>query len=166
MPNKSISLEESVRRFWLRVVKGVENECWGWTGVVDKNGYGKFRLAGARGPESASRISYKLNVGTIPKGICVCHSCDNPPCTNPDHLFLGTNWDNQHDMIRKGRARYLVGSDSSMAKLTEEQVREIRNRYQPWKHKTGNNQIALAREFGVNQAQISRILHNSAWQHA
>lgn len=89
-------------RFWERVQK--TDDCWLWTGSTDKDGYGWFWVDGKTA--TAHRFSYALhNDGAIPDGLYVCHSCDNPPCVNPDHLWLGTNQDNMDDCARKGRRR-------------------------------------------------------------
>ena len=92
------------QRFWARVQKS--GGCWEWTGPKG-NQYGHCRMAVRDGKRSRGvqvhRISYELNVGPIPAGLCVCHHCDNPRCVRPDHLFLGTPLDNARDMIAKGR---------------------------------------------------------------
>jgi len=79
-----------------------KNECWIWRGYKNRHGYGQMTLRGGRN-EYSHRLSYNLFVGAIPKGKCVLHKCDNPPCINPDHLFLGTRKDNVTDMDKKGR---------------------------------------------------------------
>lgn len=82
--------------------------CWEWIASKRPSGYGQMttddnRLTTEKRPITASRISFVLFVGPIPPGMLVCHSCDNPGCVRPQHLFLGTNWDNAQDRIKKGR---------------------------------------------------------------
>lgn len=89
-------------RFWEKVnVKGV-NDCWEWNACQYKNGYGKFALTRSNAVYS-HRLAYELTYGSIPNGLYVCHSCDNPRCCNPNHLFAGTQTDNMQDCKRKGR---------------------------------------------------------------
>ena len=77
--------------------------CWLWTGAVDGDGYGVLYNSGD--DRKTHRISWMIRFGPIPKGMSVLHKCDNPPCVNPDHLFLGTALDNMHDAMKKGRAK-------------------------------------------------------------
>lgn len=87
-------------RFWAKVDRG--DDCWEWTGIKDPNGYGR---CGMFGETLAHRVAWKLTREAIPGGLFVLHRCDNPPCCNPDHLFLGTQADNIADMDHKGRRR-------------------------------------------------------------
>jgi len=104
----------------------------------------------------AHRLAWEVEYGPIPKGTCVCHICDNPLCINPEHLFLGTHTDNMNDMVLKGRTQH--GERRHSAKLTEDQVREIRQcRYWP--------QRELSNKFGVSQSTISVILAGKKWKH-
>ena len=86
------------------------DDCWEWKGWKDKDGYGGLSYKGVT--YKAHRVSYELYSGIAPGDKCVCHSCDNPSCVNPDHLWLGTQKENVHDMIAKGRRVLLKGKDS------------------------------------------------------
>lgn len=101
-------------RFWAKVRKS--DGCWSWLATTDNDGYGKIKVSSKDG--LAHRFSWQLHFGPIPKGMRVLHTCDNPPCTNPKHLFLGTNQDNTRDAIAKGRLRFdHEGSFSSGVKV-------------------------------------------------
>lgn len=147
-----------MQRFWELVDRRGPDECWPWLGGIDlPDGYGYF--AGfARLKVRAHRFAYELEVGKIGPGRLVLHSCDNPPCVNPAHLRLGSPADNIDDRRVRGRAPRGVNHHS--AKLTEDQVREIRRRWTG-----GEKQTALAERFGITQSSISRIVRGQDWIH-
>lgn len=93
-------------RFWRKVIRGSGDECWGWSGGTTNDGYGYLTLGREHSHRKmvAHRFSYELANGPIPDGLLVLHSCDNPPCCNPDHLRLGTQSDNMFEMASKGRS--------------------------------------------------------------
>jgi len=113
-------------RFWQNVNK--TEGCWLWTAGKNASGYGYIYDSGKY--VLTHRISYVLNIGPIPDGISVCHSCDTPACVRPDHLFLGTVKDNSDDMWRKGRGfcGEQATKNSHLRKLEENQVLEIRQK--------------------------------------
>jgi hypothetical protein len=154
------SPENTERRFWARVAQAGSNDgCWEWQGRrQDGTRYGQTTRFSR--PTSAHRLAWILTHGEIPDGLVVCHRCDNPPCCRPDHLFLGTPAENSADMVAKGRSVTRRGLASSSAKLTAEQVREIRSRYVPRKVSTHE----LAREYGVGAMSIHRIVTRQSYQ--
>lgn len=94
-------------RLWAKVHRDAQNGCWEWIGARDKNGYGRIQVMtdGKWGTQLVHREAYKLLRGNLPDDLGLCHRCDNPPCVNPDHLFLGTQLDNMTDAKLKGRVR-------------------------------------------------------------
>ncbi len=117
--------------FMNHVIKTGLNTCWKWRGAKLKHGYGRYS-----GGLLAHRIAYELLVGPIPESLLVLHSCDNPECTNPKHLFLGTHSDNAKDMVSKGRNRHpdqtgLKRSDETKAKISAAVKRTWESKHAP-----------------------------------
>ena len=154
MSGKPVPLE---RRFWQKVAIKDPDECWEWTGARLKSGYGWVGTpVGAR---SASRAAAYLSglMDTLKNPLHVLHRCDNPPCCNPAHLFLGTPQDNVADRVAKGRSgsKPLHGQTNGASKLTDVQVCQIRGMYRFAKF----SQSQLAKIFSVHQPHISRIVN-------
>jgi predicted XRE-type DNA-binding protein len=144
-----------VGRFWDRVVLQTSG-CRTWQGGRQTKGYGVVRRSGKT--YLAHREAYRITYGYLSDNDCVLHECDNPPCCNPLHLFLGSRADNIHDMISKGRELHPSGSENGNSKLTEEQICEIQDLY-----KTGKfRQAELAERFGVCQSHVSRVVRGVA----
>lgn len=151
-------------KFWRMVnrvgpVHPICGQCWVWIGRLTKNGYGRHGRGGKR--YLAHRYSWILHCGAIRGGLFVLHQCDNPACVNPAHLFLGIQQDNLSDMRSKGRQ--VRGEEQGAAKLTKEQVLEIRQRYRRYSHEHGSG--ALAREFNVSPVEVWRIATGCRWEH-
>ena len=155
---------ECVEKFWSKVRRGAADECWPWTAGSTQRGYGVLYARGSRDSHwLAHRYSYTLHNGAIPPGLCVCHSCDNPPCVNPAHLWVGTRRQNSQDMIDKGRnvlPAISEGERSHFARLRRKQVIEIRRRAE-----AGETNSALAREFGVTRRTVDRVVNGQTWKH-
>jgi hypothetical protein len=106
LPHREFNLAEShIKSFWEKVEKTGEETCWKWKGYKNRQGYGRIGIA-ASTCVNAHRVSWYIHNGPIPKKIFVCHKCDNPECTNPKHLFLGSRQDNMNDMMLKKRGRH------------------------------------------------------------
>ena len=149
-----------IGRFNSFVVKRSDKSCWAWDGNKSKQGYGKISIFGDA--HLAHRISYELFKGPIPESMMVCHSCDNPECTNPEHLFLGTAQTNMSDKISKGRHKGAKrGGDHHLSKLSEFDVKRIRRIYA----QGGVTQYQLADQFNVSQPEISMIVTFKKWGH-
>ncbi len=149
-----------IASFWDRVDR--TGDCWLWKRGRTKKGYGELKIYGKTW--YAHRLSWSITNGEITAGIKVLHRCDNPPCVNPDHLFLGTSLDNTRDMISKGRdcpPPTFIGANHPRAILTEDQAMDILNRADPKKR----NLSALAREYHISLQSVSRIARGKSWCH-
>ena len=159
MHNAKIELsEKDIERFWKYVNKKSEDECWTWN-VFKRNTqrYGAFSIKNKT--YRSHRVSWFIHNGEIPEGLCVCHTCDNRSCVNPNHLFLGTYQDNARDRDKKERGA--DGEKNGKHKLTEKQVSEIREKYVPRKCTLK----MLAEEYGVNYTAIRAIVKYVSWKH-
>jgi len=125
------------------------DNCWVWQGAKDDKGYGRMYIKnkGIR----AHRISWELYNGTIPEGKEICHSCDNPPCVNPEHLWLGSHQENIIDALGKGRLSYCT--------VTTEVVPQIRQSFAE-----GLNQREIARKFKVGYDCVRKIVKHKTWK--
>src|SRR4030065_1284771 len=156
-PPKSIK-----ERFWEKVYIGYKDECWEWLANKNGQGYGVLWCNKKKGNVPAHRASWEMFFGEIPNDLLVLHRCDNPPCVNPSHLFLGTHKDNAQDMINKGRKRYLIGREHPQSgqkhwgnKLRPNEVREIRRLYKTDKI----SMHFLAKMFKVGYSTVNYIIN-------
>lgn len=153
----------TVADFWNKAIILGKEDCWEWQRALSSDGYGK---CGFMEEQLAHRISYKIATGSIPKGKCVLHKCDNRKCINPDHLFIGTRTDNNKDRDNKKRtARGNThgsrtkpesrprGENHSRAIFSDKQVQEIRNLYATGEH----THRSLAKRFGTSHSVIGQI---------
>lgn len=156
------------KRFW-KLVKPYKNgKCWKWLGSINKNsranhglGYAKFHMEPKHSRLNAHRISYILTKKrAIPAGMFACHSCDNPACVNPKHIWIGTNRDNQMDASKKGRSAKPFGELQANSKLNKSQVlkmREMANK--------GICQRRISEKFGISFQHVNKIIHRMRWAH-
>lgn len=152
-----------VDRFNAKVERG--DGCWLWLGKK-RDGYGRVFVDGPRYVSATHMALLVFRGEYVPEGLRVCHRCDNPPCVNPDHLFIGTQADNILDMTAKGRGvppppnatkNRARGERSGMSKLTEEAVIEIRRSREP--------SSVLAKRFNVNHSTVSAARRGVTWRH-
>ncbi len=141
---------------WKHVNKKSDEECWEWIGYKDKGGYGTIRFRNKQA--YAHRLIYEIVCGKISEGLSVLHTCDNPSCVNPKHLFLGTQQDNINDAVAK--KRMAVGSHHGMSKLVENEAKEIRKLYSTGLY----SQRKLGKMFCVDQHQIYCIVNYKTWK--
>lgn len=139
-------------KFWKKAK--VSDECWPWQeGLSDPGGYGKTTQNDKT--EYAHRIAWELfHNEKIPEGMCVLHTCDNPPCINPFHLYLGTKAENNTDRAKKGRNGNLEGEDHPNAKFSDDTIRKMRELYL-----TGNYTHSMIGEiFGTSTAYVTKVI--------
>lgn len=154
-PNLSAS---DIDRYWSKVDKRGPDDCWLWTAKKDPDGYGRLRLPTCT--IRAHRIAFFLAHGAWADGL-VCHTCDNPPCQNPAHLFDGSIADNTHDMVRKGRNRGpQKGEKHHSSKLTDDIVSGILLALHQ-----GESQRSIAGRLGISQSIISHVALGKSWTH-
>jgi len=162
MPKKARTIPdltpEDKARFWSKVDKRGPDDCWEWTASKFKQEYGQFYIKG-RG-YVAQRIAYLLEFGFIPEDLFCLHTCDNPPCCNPSHLFLGTHQDNMNDRSSKGRSSIRPGESHPMSKLKEFQVLDILHRCE-----NGDLQKEVAKIYEVSPQHVSDIVNGKKWRH-
>lgn len=154
---KALAKERMKAAFWLKVAAPDANGCRAWTGRLHAKGYGVIDFGGR--PVLAHRMAYLLATGVEPGDKSVCHSCDNPPCCSPAHLWLGTHKENMLDAARKGRigGSTFKGEDHPSARLSEEDVSAIRA--------STEGASVLASRYSVTGANISRIRARKTWRH-
>lgn len=147
-----------MKTFWDYVNK--TESCWLWTGRLSISGYGQFRQN--KRFHRAHRVAWEITNGAIPDGLCVCHKCDVRHCVNPEHLFIGTCQDNANDRVAKGRShipskecavhliagKFKTGTSNPRGKFTDEQIAEIRRRYQT------ETAVSLAKAFQTSETYI------------
>jgi hypothetical protein len=148
------SAEQVEDRFWSKVDKS--GECWVWTGCRTRSGYGRFNFRGR--VLNAQRACWEIVHGPVAAELFVCHRCDNPPCVNPAHLFLGTPADNVADKIAKGRAADVRGARHPRARLNRSIIESIRAAAL-----AGSPPRRVAAQFGVSPSTVDRARRGVHW---
>lgn len=146
-------------RFWSKVKRLGPDECWLWSGHRWPKGYGAFKdYGGSLNP--ASRVAFVMEVGEIPPGMVVMHTCDNPPCVNPRHLIAGTPQENNRDRDIKGRQVSPRGEKHSHSSITNDTARVIKERLA-----TGERQSSVADGLRVSRNVVGQIARGRTWKH-
>ena len=145
----------AIERFEAKFIPEPNSGCWLWTAATTHFGYGAFRLDRSRKQFNSHRVAWLIYRGPIPEGKWVLHHCDNPPCVNPDHLFLGDNTANIADRVRKNRS--IRGNQVIGAKLSEASVRAIRV--------DDRTQQKIADDYGVSRSLVGVIKQQKRWRH-
>lgn len=147
-------------RFFRFIGEPEENGCILWKGSKLPKGYGCIGGGKGRGILRASRVSYEIHKGPIPEGLHVLHTCDNPPCVNPEHLYVGTQLDNSKDAMKRNRLRPSPGEKNGFSKLTNKDVFKIRKLY-----KEGMKPKEIVKLFNVGKPCIESIVYKRSWKH-
>lgn len=144
--------------FWSKVDVRAPRKCWPWRAGCDDYGYGSFKLGGKT--ERAPRVAFLLRNGRLPR--FACHTCDNPKCCNPGHIFDGTQADNLFDMHEKGRRKYtIVGEKHPRSVLNGVKVRRMRQEYES----SGISLRALAHKYKCGYSTAERVIRRKSWKH-
>lgn len=143
-------------RFFEFCISEPNSGCWLWLGGVGEKGHGRFNVGNSLQVQ-AHRFSWELHNGPVPDGLWVLHQCDNPPCVNPEHLFLGTCLDNHRDMIAKGRKVSAIGEANPKTNLTEQDVLNIRADTRPL--------AVIGADYGFDKQHVWKIKRRWYWKH-
>lgn len=149
-----------IERFWKKVELIPEHPCWEWVASKDTNGYGQIGLTRLRKNITAHRLSWEIWSGASAGKMCVLHTCDNPGCVRPNHLFLGTQKDNANDRSKKKRGNSPRGSSHVRAKIDEQKVIYFRKLY-----KSGVRFSEIAKQSGLSDGSVYRMLIGESWAH-
>jgi hypothetical protein len=149
---------DDAERFWLKVKILGKDDCWLWVAGTRRDGYGVFQVFNPHKNFAAHRFAFEDKVGPIPSRLYVCHRCDRKLCVNPSHLFLGTQKDNMVDAVSKGIMR--KGSRHGMAKLTEDNIRDIRRQSH-----SGMSAAKIALGLKISPSNVRLILTGETWNH-
>jgi hypothetical protein len=144
-------------RFFARIKKS-QNGCWEWSGVRWKNGYGRIMVNGKR--RKAHRVSFLIHNGFLTKKQLVCHTCDNPCCVNPEHLFLGSVKDNSDDKISK--MRHGIGSRNGRSVLSQDQVLMLRSMRVI---DVIDSLKEIADRLSVSTVSVRNVIKRKTWKH-
>ncbi len=159
--NNQFTFENDKERIWSKIEVRGPDDCWEWQAALNAAGYGSVGYGGRI--TLAHRVVWALEFGHVPEGICVLHTCDNPACCNPEHLWLGTRGDNNRDKKEKGRGAgptWRVGELVPASKLKKEEVLWIRKLADG-----GTPKTEIARIFGVGWRHIYKIVNREIWRH-
>lgn len=166
LPKKILPLLEGkigelrIMRFWSKVDMRGPDECWEWQASLTTSGYGRFKIASYT-QVTASRMALICTANDEPFGLCVLHTCDNPKCCNPAHLYFGTVADNARDKTERGRHRTgnQAGANNGAAKLSEEQFAVVVDRL-----KQGWTNVLIANDMPITHAMVSKIRRGHLWK--